>query len=430
MSNQYYSRLQIGKQDRRFATVVWTSDMTHDVKQRQGQASAARPELAPVLALPDWLPDAVRLYLDHTEEGISLRALARREGRHASTVMRAVRRCESLRDDPLKDEALLALSRGTARPTATASDIDTRNKDDRPMSAPFRNDSLSVGNASGLAPRPGSGLAIDEATIQREARRVLRRLAEPGAVLAVAPDMEKAVVMREAEDGRVVRMGVVERGVAQAFALKDWISCRKPGRVSSYELTAAGRSALKRMLGEEMPGLAEAATPFADQHRDWGTRTVTDEDGPRKLRYNLAESPVGAMGRRRDKDGRVFLEPELVEAAERLREDFELAQLGPRVAQNWERFLTSGDRGGFRADSGAAEGPARARDRVALALRELGPGLGDVALRVCCFLEGIEAAERRMGWAARSGKIVLRIALQRLRRHYDETYGRSGPLIG
>ena len=51
-----------------------------------------------------------------------------------------------------------------------------------------------------------------------------------------------------------------------------------------------------------------------------------------------------------------------------------------------------------------------ARDRVALALRDLGPGLGDVALRVCCFLEGIEAAERRMGWAARSGKIVLRIA--------------------
>ena len=39
-------------------------------------------------------------------------------------------------------------------------------------------------------------------------------------------------------------------------------------------------------------------------------------------------------------------DPELVAAAERLREDFELAQMGPRVAQNWERFLTVGsDRG-------------------------------------------------------------------------------------
>ena len=367
--------------------------------------------LIPVLALPNWLPDAVRLYLDHTEDGISLRALARREGRHASTVLRAVRRCESLRDDPLMDEALRALSRGQGPQDQT----DPGRKEQNSMSAPIRSSSLS----------------IDEATIQREGRRILRRLAEPGAVLAVAPDMEKAVVMREAEDGRVVRMGVVERVVAQAFALKDWIACKKPGRVSSYELTSVGRAALKRMLGEEGgPGLAEAAMPFADQHRDWGMREVTDAEGPRKLRYNLAESPVGAMGRRRDKDGRAFLEPDLVDAAERLREDFELAQMGPRVAQNWERFLTSGERGGFRADAGLAEGPGRARDRVALALRELGPGLGDVALRVCCFLEGIEAAERRMGWAARSGKIVLRIALQRLRRHYDETYGRSGPLIG
>ena len=280
--------------------------------------------------------------------------------------------------------------------------------------------------------------AIDEATILREGRRILRRLAEPGSVLAIAPEMEKAVVMREFPDGRTARTGVVERTVAQAFALKDWITCRKAGRVASYELSATGRAALKRMLEEEEAGrvgMAEApqafeGRPFAVQHGEWGTRDLPAAEGSRRVRYNLAESPVAVLGRRRDKDGKMFLEPDLVEAAERLREDFELAQMGPRVAQNWDRFLTAGDRGNFHSDSAGAEGPRAARDRVALALRDLGPGLGDVALRVCCFLEGIEAAERRMGWAARSGKIVLRIALQRLRRHYDETYGRSGPLIG
>ena len=44
----------------------------------------------------------------------------------------------------------------------------------------------------------------------------------------------------------------------------------------------------------------------------------------------------------------------------------------------------------------AAEGVfAKARARVAAALRDLGPGLGDMVLRCCCFLEGLEAAERR-----------------------------------
>ena len=369
-------------------------------------------ELTDDFTLPAWLPSAVRLYLDHTEEGLSLRALARREGCHASTVMRHVRRYENRRDDPLMDAALAALGRGQLRKP-----INPNNKDEKPMTQPLRADTL----------------IMDEATLAREGRRILRRLVEPGAVLAIAPDMEKAVVMREFADGRAARTGVVERLVAQAFVLKDWISCRKPGRVATYEITSVGRAALKRMTDEDdraRGGMAEQAMPFADQHRTWGERAVPGEDGPRRMRYNVAESPVAVLGRRRDKDGKLFLEADLVVAAERLREDFELAQMGPRVAQNWDRFLTGGDRGGFRGDAGGAEGPKAARDRVAMALRDLGPGLGDMVLRCCCYLEGLEVAEKRMGWSARSGKIVLRIALQRLRRHYDEAYGRSGPLIG
>jgi len=369
--------------------------------------------LTPLRMLPTWLPDAVRLYLDHTEDGLSLRALARRDGCHASTVMRTVRRYERRREDPLMDEALDALARSAAWP------VDPVKKEPDPMTA---------------APRPQPG-TVDDLTLNREGLRILRRLSEPGASLAIATDMEKAVVMRAFPDGRCARLAVVDRVVAQAFVLQDWISLRKAGRVASYELSAPGKAALKRLMEAEdqarmVGGLAEAPMAFADQHRIWGERVVMGEEGPRRVRHNLAESPVTVLGRRREKDGRPFLEPSLVEAAERLREDFEVAQMGPRVAQNWERFLTGGDRGSFHGDGGLAQGPKAARDRVAAALRDLGPGLGDVALRVCCFLEGIEAAEQRMGWAARSGKIVLRIALQRLRRHYDETYGKHGPRIG
>ena len=364
--------------------------------------------------VPGWVPAAALHYLDHTEAGMSIRAVARREGCHASTILRQIRRFEQRRDDPLIDEALQRLGA-------------CHFADQAGPSARKEREPMALHPTTRTAP-------CDEETVVKEARRILRRLAESGAILAVAPQMEKAAVLRELPDGRSTRTAVVDRAVAEAFALKDWITLRRSGKVATYGLSQVGRAALKRMLEEprrkvDCDGFAEAQSPFAAQHRDWGEKTVESDGQRRRIRYNMAESPVVALSRRREKDGKPFLEPELVTAAERLREDFELAQMGPRVAQDWSRFLTGGSRGGFKPGE-HLRGPEGARERVAAALRDLGPGLGDMALRCCCFLEGLEATEKRMGWSARSGKIVLRIALQRLRRHYDDTYGPGGGLIG
>ncbi|WP_235829807.1 DUF6456 domain-containing protein [Frigidibacter oleivorans] len=411
----------------------------------------ARPVAVP---FPDWLPENAQLYLRHVEGGQSIRAIARAEGCHASTILRRVRRMENRRDDPLVDEALNRLARAGAAPPALAAAPAARASaapSALPPTEPTTEETFTV--TAPLRPHPSAPAdrfdTADAASagLAGEARRILRRLCEPGAQLAVAPEMDKAAVLRG-----TVRTAVTDRAAAQAFALKDWIAPRRQqGRVTLYEITQSGRAALKRLLAEAPErgtGLAEApqafdphpaassrpdqppsGQPHADRHRVWGEREVTGEDGTRRsLRCNLAETPLTVLARRREKDGTLFLTPDLVAAGERLREDFELAQMGPRVAQNWDRFLTAGDRGPAGPGEGPAMGPQRARDRVAAALRELGPGLGDMVLRCCCLLEGLEAAERRLGWSARSGKIVLRIALIRLKRHYEETGG--APLIG
>ncbi|HBG99040.1 MAG TPA: helix-turn-helix domain containing protein [Rhodobacteraceae bacterium] len=365
--------------------------------------------------LPGWLPDAARRYVDHVGRGRSLRELARAEGVHPSTVLRQVRRTESRRDDPLIDEVLAGLC-------AACTPLQPDSKETAEMALTARADRLP-----------------DEAVIEREARRILRRLSESGAFLAIAPEMEKAAVFRERPGARPARTAVVDRAVAHAFALKEWIACFRAGRLTAYEITSVGRAALKRLLAAEgggrptaPSGFAEAPAPFADQHRDWTEREVPGGLGkPReRVRVTCSESPLAALARRREKDGKPFLSRAQVEAGERLREDFEIAQMGPNVTQNWERFLVPGAAPGYRADAGPGHGSDAARRRLADALADLGPGLGDVVLRVCCYLEGLETAEKRLGWSARSGKIVLRIALERLCQHYEQKHGRFAPMIG
>ena len=61
--------------------------------------------------MPVWMPHAVKLYLAHTEHGHSIRSLARYSGVHPSTVLRSVRKIETLHDDPLVDRAVQELSK-------------------------------------------------------------------------------------------------------------------------------------------------------------------------------------------------------------------------------------------------------------------------------------------------------------------------------
>ena len=147
------------------------------------------------------------------------------------------------------------------------------------------------------------------------------------------------------------------------------------------------------------------------------------------FRYNAAESPLSALSRRKDKDGKPFLSPDLVAAGERLREDFELAQMGPRVTQNWERFLSGGARGDF--SGGETGGSTEARDRVGRRAEGPGPRAWRRGAAVLLFSGRNGIGREPHGLVGPVGKDrSLRIALLRLKTHYDEKSGNWSPLIG
>ena len=150
------------------------------------------------------------------------------------------------------------------------------------------------------------------------------------------------------------------------------------------------------------------------------TRELTSE-GPlrctsakprRSAMVNLGESPLGWL------HARGHLSDRQLAAGERLRADWETAQLAPRVTMRWDPVRVHG-----RLDRGLEPGERQvaARQRFDGAVEAAGPGLSDVLWRVVCAGESLPDAEKALDWPVRSGKLVLRLALDRVAAFYRIT---------
>lgn len=131
--------------------------------------------------------------------------------------------------------------------------------------------------------------------------------------------------------------------------------------------------------------------------------------GKRSATVNLAESPLTWLHARGHLSDAQFL------AGERLRADWERAQLSPSVTMRWDavRIRSTGDKG-----LNATERQIAAKARFDGAVAAAGPGLADILWRVVCAGEGLPEAERALAWPARSGKLVLGLALDRVAQYY------------
>lgn len=132
----------------------------------------------------------------------------------------------------------------------------------------------------------------------------------------------------------------------------------------------------------------------------------------RSVTVNGAESPLGWLYARGHVSERQFV------AGERLRIDFERAQLAPRVTMAWDAAPVARGRGGSAGAAEAPMGQLEAKRRFDAAIGAAGKGLADILWRIVCAGEGMRDAETALGWPARSGKLVLTLALDRVADYY------------
>jgi hypothetical protein len=132
----------------------------------------------------------------------------------------------------------------------------------------------------------------------------------------------------------------------------------------------------------------------------------------RSVTVNVTESPLGWLR------ARGLVTQRQYDAGERLRTDWERAQLAPRVTMAWDAAPVARGRGGSGDKSDLTGAQIDARRRFDHAIASAGPGLADILWRIVCAGEGMRDAETALGWPARAGKLVLTFALDRIAAYY------------
>ncbi len=143
--------------------------------------------------------------------------------------------------------------------------------------------------------------------------------------------------------------------------------------------------------------------------KDDGPTGLGGRRAKRTVSINLAESPLSWLHSRGHLDDRLF------DAGERLRADYERAQLAPSITMSWDPVRIKGGPGDGLSPT---ERQIAAKQRFDGAIAAAGNGLEDILWRVVCAGDTLPDAERLLSWPVRSGKLVLKIALARVADFY------------
>lgn len=354
-------------------------------------------------ATPRWLPESILIFIAHKRYGLSMRQIARELDIQPSTVSRNIKRTSHKLTDPLFEAGLKRVS--LALP-----------KHDRP------NDQSTATLQPAICCLKRTQQAktlLKEDKFRQESKRLLEALSAPNKRLVLSPELDNAVIINIDYNATSRKQEYFDRSLAEALVMNDWIEIKHQSRLLSYAITDKARNHIRHCSAIDTKkktylrgDLSKSIQPIHTQLEV--SKTVVDKRtlvSPEKK----GEAPILALSRLRDKAGESFLNSVLVTAGQLLREDFELSSFISSIENTRDMGSETSPSPITRHSSIETTDPEA---RLAQALHFLGPGLSDVAVRCCCHLQGMEQIEKELNWSARSGKIVLRIALMQLVQFY------------
>lgn len=173
----------------------------------------------------------------------------------------------------------------------------------------------------------------------RKARMVLRLIAKPDARLVEATPGVKATPgdwTIETGKRRGRSRHTVEDTMVRELVDRGWLM-REP--TGGLRISAAGE---RWLAGTGEGEKRDEGQRFGDQHRLVRHPTRPARRSGAGPVVNEAESPLGWLRSRRDKSGEPLISEAQYEAGERLRVDFTVGQLSPRVTMSWDACIAPG----------------------------------------------------------------------------------------
>ena len=262
---------------------------------------------------------------------------------------------------------------------------------------------------------------------KRRKNRLIALLAIPGASARI----ESRKVLIFSTDPAAARATAFPLSICEDLISDGLLEVETASDERRVVITSAGAMSARRAAHDAKQRSAPCdlrdVDAFRAQHDPLGIRRIEHADGPTRAVFNENESPLLWMRRRKDQSGAPLIGEAAFCAGERLRSDYTRAHLAPRMSADWSNPLAGAKHAGSGALN-ATDAMIAARQRVDHALDAVGPEFSGLLFDLCCFLKGLELIERERRWPARSAKVVARLALERLARHYgysDEARGRT-----
>ncbi len=214
------------------------------------------------------------------------------------------------------------------------------------------------------------------------------------------------LAIKSVADGVTSRKGKVgptsltfDAHIVEAWHRAGWLTQQAEQK---WLISDLGLASLRRQLGG-----------ISAQHQIIETRL--DATGAVQRR-NVSGSAIDWLTSK--KGGRFALSENETAAANLFRQDYEQAHMTGRTTMDWSERV---GRTKTRRPAGHDSLPLKAlgaRRRLHKALDFVGPGLSDILVEACCHEQSLQASEALFALPARSGKVMLKLALARLAVFY------------